>query len=196
MVPQTTMRLIFPHISRFISATFIPTMANVILWGSMVSLIGYNVVHTQLKSLSYVNDLLVVFTRPYVAAPHEYFAKKLWSAGMRENAKKELLLAAELNPSQPRNPSSQILGATTDPQDLLRTWENAPKREADEIIYWKKVVLNHPDYRDAYVQLAFLMYAQGNLIGTKTYLTQAAALDPNGKTVHDLLEFVTKQLAR
>jgi tetratricopeptide (TPR) repeat protein len=164
------MRLVFPHIPRIISA--------VILWAAMTSLIGYNVVLAGAKPIAYSDKIFRVFTRPYSPPAHEAFAQALWDSGARALARQELAIVAEL---------SHVLGAQTSVQD---------QREDAQIQYWQNAAATHPDYRDAYIQLAALSYARGNLIQAKVYLTQATALDPNGRTVSSLLEFISKLLSK
>jgi hypothetical protein len=83
----------------------------------------------------------------------------------------EALIAPEL--AATREKQAQVLGART----------------SKKIQSWQTVLTKHPDYRDAYIQLAVLSYAQGDVAIAKSYLVQAAGLDPNGK-VNELLKFV------
>lgn len=190
MVPHSLMRLKLPHFPRIFTATIFPGVASGILWASLVMLVGLNLLLTKTRPLSYPDELFNVLTRPFSDLAHEKLATSLWHMGARANATRELAIAGELPPGDKVN----VLGATTSPADLLRQWENAPKREAADLAYWQSVTVTHPEYRDAYVQMAALSYAGGNLIQTKEYLVRATALDPNGKMVRDLLAFITKQL--
>jgi tetratricopeptide (TPR) repeat protein len=136
------------------------------LWGLLLLLIGKNI-----GTKPYIPE--DVITHPFSAPAHENFAKALWNNGTRVLAQQELAIAADLSP---------VLGADTTAQ---------AQRESGEITYWQKIASAHPDYRDAYIQLATLSYAQGNLAQTKVYIQKAAELDPNGKAVSSLQEFIT-----
>ena len=82
--------------------------------------------------------------------------------------------------AQPHPTQKQVLGATT----------------TSQIPYWQNVIVAHPDYQDAYVELASLFYAQGNLLEARNYLQEASSLAPNSKTVADLLAFITKLIGK
>lgn len=197
MVTHFPMRLKLPHIPRIITASIIPSVGTMLLWGILISLIAYNVVLWRTKPLSFAPNVFAVFVSPFSMIPHKNLGLALWDAGAREDAKREILLAIELRAPTSQAPAdSQVLGTTTDPEDLLQIWENSPRMEAAAFKFWQQVTISHPDYRDAYIQLALVSYNQGNLTATKTYLAAAAALDPNGKAVHDLLEFINKKLER
>ena len=195
------MRLKFPHFPRFITATVLPTVSAFLLWGVTASLIGYNIYLINTKPLTYAHRLYGIFASPLSISGHERLAQTLWNAGSYAFAKQELLLAIELaagNSSQTESHDAatdrQVLGAATTPGELLQSWENAPKQQAAQTKYWQGIVRAHPDYRDAYIQLASLSYTRGNLIQTRSYLLQAQALDPNGASVDALVEFIAKQL--
>lgn len=49
----------------------------------------------------------------------------------------------------------------------------------DEIAYWKEIVTQYPDYRDAYYTVAVLEYKLGNLTESNNYLQKALQIDPN-----------------
>jgi tetratricopeptide (TPR) repeat protein len=119
-----------------------------------------------------------VLTHPFSASAHEALAQSYWNSGARPLAANELAIAADLSP---------VLGAQSSAQ---------AERETAQITYWQGIAATHPDYRDAYIQLAFLTYARGNLAETNTYLQQAAALDPNGQAVNAFQKFITKERER
>lgn len=148
-------------------------MATVTLWALLIAVIGFNLYLTKTKPAA-PEALFTVLAHPLEAQVHENLAQTLWNSGNRPEASSEYAIAADLSP---------VLGVTT---------TEAAQNETNQIIYWKGVAAAHPDYRDAYIQLAALSYAQGNSTQTKMYLTTAAALDPNGKAVTNLLGFITK----
>lgn len=164
------MRLISPHISRIFTA--------VAVWSLLIVLVLFNIALTKTNPLAYSSKLYDVLTHPFSAAAHERLAQALWGSGARAFAKQELAITSELSP---------VLGTDTTTRE---------EREKNEMRFWENTIVTHPDYRDAYIQLASLSYAQGNLTKTKEYLTRAAALDPNGKSVGNLLGFVSTLLLK
>ncbi|KKS41609.1 MAG: hypothetical protein UV04_C0006G0032 [Candidatus Gottesmanbacteria bacterium GW2011_GWA2_42_16] len=52
--------------------------------------------------------------------------------------------------------SNQVLGDTTDIIDLQKQIATLPLAQKQAQEYWLQVVASHPDYRDAWVQLAFV----------------------------------------
>ncbi len=70
-----------------------------------------------------------------------------------------------------------VLGAATAPHVL----------EA-QLSYWKKLIEEKPDYRDAYIMAAFLSYQLGEKGQTKEFLQKALTLDPNSSASHKLLK--------
>ena len=46
-------------------------------------------------------------------------------------------------------------------------------------VYWEKIAVEHPGYRDAYFQLAILSYQLGEKVKATEYLDQTMLIDPN-----------------
>ena len=196
LVQNQRRRVKLPHIPRLFTATIFPGTANFALWALLTSLVSLNILTAVSKPSIHQEVFLNIFARPFSSLTHERMAITLWDGGSRKQAIEELRLATDLTHDPQIESSSQVLGASTTPADLLHTWEQVPMREAAEFAYWQTVAASHPDYRDAFVQMATISYAQGNLIGAKTYLTEASMLEPNSTAIHELLEFVTKQLGK
>jgi tetratricopeptide (TPR) repeat protein len=150
------------------------------------ALISFNF-FSRMKPYSYSNELLDVLHHPLSWNTHVALARALWQNGTKNQGIQELLLAHELF-------SGSVLGAATDPSNMLLAWQNEPVRRHQQEEYWKQVLTSHPDYRDAYIQLAALSYQEGNLTQTHAYLTQAQSLDPNNTTVNRLTDFTSKLL--
>jgi tetratricopeptide (TPR) repeat protein len=162
------MKRLLPHISRIFSAS---------LWSLLFALIGYNIFLVAItKPLGYSDNISQIFIHPFSAPMHENLAQTLWDAGNRTLATQEFVLVSELSP---------VLGASTTAKI---------QQETTNMIYWQHIVSAHPDYRDAYLQLAQLSYQNGNLIQTQAYLLKAQALDPNNTTVNRLIAFTSKLL--
>lgn len=194
MVAHLLMRLKLPHIPRLFTATIFPTLVSALLWTALGGLMLLNAYLRITKPLAYQNELFTVLSRPLARTSHITLATKLWSYGSRQTAKNELLLAASLAAEDGSQENNQVLGATTDPVDILKTWENEPARIASHIQFWKSVSLNHPDYPDAFMQLSALYYEQGNLIQAKTNIEKALEINPNGYDVTTLRSFLNKLL--
>ena len=165
---MTFPRLLFPHISRIFSA--------LCLWLLLFALISFNVFLRLTKPLAYSDNVFQIFIHPFSAPAHENLAHSLWNSGARTLAGHETEIVTELSP---------VLGANTTAM--------AEKEKAD-IIYWQTITTRYPDYRDAYIQLASLLYREGNLTQTQAYLTKAQNLDPNNATVNRLVDFTSKLL--
>ncbi len=176
MVPHLSMKLNFPHISRIFSAKAFSRVGTLVLWILLLALISFNIFLWSTNPLAYSNNLIDVFTHPFSAPVHENLAQTLQRGGKQTLASREFALVAELSP---------VLGA--------ETTAKAQRREA-ETVYWQKILISHPDYRDAYVQLAALAYGEGNLTQSHAYLLKAQFLDPNNPKVNRLAAFTSKLL--
>ncbi len=97
-------------------------------------------------------------------------ARDFWRVGEGESATQEMALAQELD-------MPQVLGVS------IRQEENQR--------YWKEIVKDYPDYRDAYIQLASIAYEKGNKDEAREYIKSAVALDPNNPIVKKLEDFIS-----
>lgn len=120
-----------------------------------------------------MGGILAIFNQPFSAVPHEQLAKSLWNTGGRTVAKQELSLASDLNPN--------VLGAAVD----------TSAHDAGVVRFWQDTIANHPDYRDGYVQLAALSYAQGNITQALDFARQAQDIDPNNGMLTSLVKFIS-----
>jgi len=161
------MSLKFPHIPRIFSAS---------LWILLFALVSFNISIWVTKPLAYSDKVFQIFTHPFSALAHQDLAQTLRNSGARTRAGHELAIVAELSP---------VLGASTTAK---------AQREAAQMKYWQDTADNHPDYRDAYIQLAALSYTQGNLAQAHAYLLKAQILDPNNTTVNRLVNVTSKLL--
>ncbi|MBI5620069.1 hypothetical protein HY950_03850 [Candidatus Gottesmanbacteria bacterium] len=171
------LRVLFPHISRFFSATM--------LWFVLLTIIIFNGI-TRLNQLSERNSKLsAVLLAPTSAPAHMALATLLRQTGYLPAAQHELLVAADQNPN--------VLGATTSPLQLLNEWEGEPKRLIQAMTYWQQVANKKPDYRDAFLQLALVAYQLGNMPEARAAASQALTLDPTSPVVVRILGMVTRQ---
>ena len=167
MVPHLSMKRLLPHISRIFSAS---------LWLLLFALISLNIILVISKPLAYSDKIFQILDHPFSAPAHEDLAQTLLNSGARTLAGREFALISELSP---------VLGAQTTARE---------QQNATEITYWENIIVAHPDYRDAYLQLAELNYQNGNLTQTQEYLLKAQTLDPNNATVNHLIAFTSKLL--
>jgi tetratricopeptide (TPR) repeat protein len=70
---------------------------------------------------------------------------------------------------------------------IARLWgekrANDPKEIEKEISSWEALVTQHPDYRDGYLQLAFLYLKLGETSKGESFFGKAKELSPNSKIV-------------
>lgn len=82
-----------------------------------------------------------------------------------------------------------ILGAqTSQPPDGNQNVETLDA----EYLYWRKVIEDHPDYRDGFVRLATLAYQRGDSSAFREYLEKIRALDPNFDGLQAIEALLTK----
>jgi tetratricopeptide (TPR) repeat protein len=107
---------------------------------------------------------------------HLILAEEYLKNNQVEEAEKELLLAQ----------------GNTDKSDLKwkALWQKKqtlkPEDLQDLIKKWEKIVTEKPDYRDGYLQLAFLHYKLFENKKAKEYLAKALAIDPNFEAAREL----------
>jgi tetratricopeptide (TPR) repeat protein len=178
------MKLNFPHISRIFSAKTVSWVGNLCLWILLLALISLNVFLWLNKPLAYSDKIIDVFTHPFAWSAHVALADTFWQNGFHTQAMEEQQVAVDLSPKEEMLTNTQVLGA----------WQNEPNRQKQSEDYWQQVLTSHPDYRDAYIQLAALLYRKGNLTQAHAYLLKAQNLDPNNPTVNRLTAFTSKLL--
>lgn len=140
----------------------------------LLALVSFNIFIWTTKPLAHSDNIFQIFSRPFSASAHDELAQLLLNSGARTRANQELALVAELSP---------VLGVSTKAEAA---------REEEAIVSWQNVLTSHPDYRDAYIQLAALTYREGNVTQAYTYLVQAQDLDPNNEAVNQLVAFTSK----
>lgn len=83
-----------------------------------------------------------------------------------------------------------VLGATTTSLKTLAKWEQEEEKIEEQYIFWQSVAAFKPDYRDAYIQLAYLAYQREKFDEARSWLAKAVTLDPNSLTVQKLRELL------
>lgn len=171
----------FPHITRFFAATpvssrLIAWFERPLLWISLGAFISLNLYAQTVLTNQTRDKRFGALLAPNAIASHLDLAQLYWRIGLPARARQELILTQEI-PSE----SSQkaVLGASTQPLELLRAWEAEPVQVATSYILWQHVAQEKPDYRDAYLVLSTLAYRLGRLSEAKMNLDRALLLDPN-----------------
>lgn len=105
-------------------------------------------------------------------------AKEFLINNQLEEAEKVLLLTQ----SQIKQANNQVLGKQT-AQEFEKLWQEKrysdPKEIRKLILAWEEIIIEKSDYRDAYLQLAYLHYKLFDNEEAKEYLQKAIELDPN-----------------
>lgn len=153
-----------PHFSRLFSA---------LLWGSLFSLFSLNLFSRPEEA--FWKNHIAVLKAPTLSDAHLSLAQAYRQKGNWDQAKNELRISA-----------SMVLGAAS-PLDLLKEWEQEPKRIEQKLLFWQDIVAQKPDYRDGFIQLSSLSYQLNNIEQAKTYALKAQTLDPNSPVVGRLL---------
>jgi len=107
-----------------------------------------------------------VLTQPFSKEKHMVFTNILYKYVNREQAERELTISQSLS-------SSKVLGA----------WDENVNKLMKSYAFWQQVIVQKPDYRDAYIQLASLAFELDRTEEAKNYLAQALVLDPNNRDV-------------
>lgn len=111
-----------------------------------------------------------VLKNPFRPEPHFQLAQLYLENNNLESAKKELLLALNLDPDYQK---------AKDLEKEIENQEKGPQRIKAEIQEWEKVLEEKPDYRDAYLQIAVLNWQIYKETEAREAVNKALELDPN-----------------
>lgn len=127
--------------------------------------------------------------------PHLLLAEEYLKRNQFEAAKKELLLVNQMQETGFFSEKKErVFGIAT--FNLNRLWQK--KRQSNPtdikklIAYWEEVIVNKPNYRDAYLQLALLHYKLYYNEKASEYLQKALALDPNFQPAREIEKKLTE----
>lgn len=160
-----------------------------LLWLGLAALITINVLTLQKGRPAHWNKLMMLFEAPFSAPRRVDLASLLWKQGQKEDARRLMTSAqtlAHLSQPDQSDQSSNILGATTNPQAILAQWEYEAEQLKEKYAFWQTVASARPDYRDAFVTLSSLAYQLGRLNEARAWLSRAFTLDPNSPTIQNL----------
>lgn len=182
----------FPQISRFFSARTAVMAEKLGLWGLLALLLTINLLNRGLVT-SMSKNLRSVLMTPASSRAHIRLAMEYWDHAYFDVARRELLLANEylrIPETQPKD-SSQVLGATTSPLDILTQWQNEPVRLKNEYSFWKNVTIEKPDYKDAYLFTTIFAYQLGQPDEAKENLSVYTKLGGDSAELDGLMGLLT-----
>ena len=178
-----------PHNSRIFSAGF-RLILGLFAWGALLSIISLNFTMSQQAESPIKRDKTFMVTQPDSASVHIALAQKYWSLQQPKLARQELTLAQEIYQQQ-KKISGNVLGIASDPLSLYDQWEKRTGFNSGLYDYWKDIVVNRPDYRDGFLQLASISYQLSKYDEANKYIDAALRLDPNSITAHELKNILT-----
>jgi len=131
---------------------------------------------------------------PYNIEAHLQLAKIFLEANQFEKAEKELLVVQSLQQLDNRvTEQTKVLGVS---DTLEKLWQQKhysdPKDIKKLISRWEEILEKYPDYRDGYLQLAYLYYKIYQNEKAKENLTKALELDPNFEPTQEVKNFSDK----
>lgn len=165
------MKFQFPHFSHRIPSRIFFSLELPLLWFGLTALIVINILSLQKGRPIYWNKLMMLFETPLSAPRHVDLATLLWQLGNKREAR-------------------DVLGATTTSAGTLAKWEQEENKIVEQYIFWQSVAVSKPDYRDAYIQLAYLAYQREKFAEARAWLAKAVTLDPNSISVQKLRELL------
>ncbi len=173
-----------------VSPYFSRTISALVLWVSLSALFSVNV-FGRFNGSSYWETHRDVLTYPTSAESHVILARSAWSKGNESLAKNELLVAQAIL-ARSGGREKNVLGVTTSPLDLLRQWEEEPKRLEQEMKFWQSVVGEKKDYRDGYLAVSASAYRLNKIEEAQKSLDAAQTLDPNFPFVRKLSDLIAQ----
>ncbi len=115
--------------------------------------------------------------QPFTLLPHIRLAHLYLTTGNARSAYQEWNTAQYVS-NRPVEPID-VLGETLEYAQVKKQLEENPEDIKRVISYWQKTALAYPNYRDSWVQLAFLAFNNGEINEVKNYLNKIKALDSN-----------------
>jgi len=126
---------------------------------------------------------------PYDLEAHLELAKIFLDANQFEKAEKELKFL-QTNSQSARLPSEQVILNS----EIDKLWQQKhysdPKDIKKLISGWEKVLEKYPNYRDGYLQLAYLYYKIYQDEKAKENLAKAVELDPNFSPAYEIKKLI------
>jgi len=178
---------LFPHFSRIITARVWVTLGKTMLWSAFASLLMVNAFLRLYNTPQYWTLVLTSLAQPTNAELHVDLAQALWKQGLPKQSRTELSIAQQYTQIAKPALSPNILGATRSPADTLMLWNQESIQLENEYTFWKRVVEEKPQYKDAYVALGLVSYRLYRNSDAYMYLKKALAIDPNDTNAQHVL---------
>ncbi len=178
---------LLPHISRIFSALPELSQFRFVALASFLAFIALNVWMIHVHPNPLITERLDLIISPFSSANHMRFGQRLYTLGNTSDATKELQLADQVGtfPLPFSLLVPRVLGVQSEPKDMLNRWEQDRTYILRSYAFWKTVVEQHPDYRDAYMTLAAICFRLDKQDAAMTYINAAYALDPNNAAVKE-----------
>jgi tetratricopeptide (TPR) repeat protein len=126
---------------------------------------------------------------PYDLEAHLELAKIFLKSNQFEEAEKELKFL-QANSQSARLPDGQAIRNSVIETLWQQKHYSDPKDIKKLISGWEEVLEKYPDYRDGYLQLAYLYYKTYQDEKAKENLTKALRLDPNFSPTEELKKLI------
>ena len=180
-----TQKQLLPHISRIFSALPDFSQFRFVFLASFLAIVLLNIWMSYVTPKSLTLERMNVLSSPFSSSNYVVLGKQLYALGDPQGAIIELRLAEQtsmfLLPFSSLIP--RVLGAQSEPTDIIRDWEQDRMYVHRAYSFWKTVVVGHPDYRDAYLTLAVLCIRMDKADEAILYVKTAYTLDPNNEIV-------------
>ncbi len=164
-----------PQNSRLFPAILSWTLLSV-RWGVLISIIGVNIIlFRSVASSSWWKQRLSILSDPTSSLVHTQLAQMYWQAGQKTAAQQEIRLAQDILTSES---GEDVLGLSIQQEDLTSDWQKETERLLHAYSYWQSVIGERPDYRDAYIQLAYLAYLLRFDTEASQYINKVVTVDP------------------
>lgn len=150
---------------------------------------GLNVWMVASSPQNLLSERIDLLSSPFSPEKHMVFGDLLYALGNQTKAEQELAISTSLFSEHPGifRISSSVLGAQSTPLDMQKRWNDESEQAARFLAYWKDIIAEKPDYRDAYLVLAALAHETNNDAEATNYTRQAYLLDPNNQMTADLI---------
>lgn len=189
MVPFISKHL-FPHISRIFSAAVDSRITRYVIGVSCLSVFIYNLWLFSQPTKTMDKARISLLSSPFSVEQHTRFAQELDDKGYSKEAEREFSIASQLyGYTQTLSRSLPlVLGAQSSPHLMQQQWRAQSTQVVRQYDYWRMIVEQKPDYRDAFVTLAVVAHTLKKTDEATQYLKQAYVLDPNNEQIHTLAE--------
>ncbi|MFZ2025601.1 MAG: tetratricopeptide repeat protein [Microgenomates group bacterium] len=178
---------LLPHISRIFSALPNLSQFRFTILASFFAFVALNVWMSRVTPNELIIERMDLLSSPFSSTNHILLGKQFYALGNMSDATKELYLARQVSTFSP--PFSffvpSVLGAQSEPTDVLSAWEQDRSYTHRAYSFWKTVVEKNPDYRDAYITLAKICLRLDKRDAAITYVKTAYLLDPNDEIIQE-----------